>query len=218
MKISIGYSEDNDIVIKDSTVSRLHANLEIRTDKSIWIEDLNSKNGIYVNNRRIKKSAIDKKDQIILGGKLLESDSFFEKIEKIVDHRKIDFTDEYALIIDKMEEYHNRKSKITNPSKWPKIIRIGISLVLIIIIYFTPGEQSTKMILMMSAGMIPVLMSLFSHNRSKKQESLDLLRLEYEDDLKCPKCKSKLIQFTPVYMRSKGRCVNDKCSAEFKVN
>lgn len=218
MNISVGNSEDNDIIIKDPSVSRVHAQLEIREDDSLWIIDKNSKNGIFVNNRRINKSKIDEKDQIVLGSKLLDSNTLFSKIRKITNHRKVDYTKEYIPILDSMDEYYSQRAKITNPSKWPKMIRIGISVVLIIMIFCLTEDNNIKMVLMVSAGTIPVLISLLFDNKSKKQEKVDLLRLEYEEILKCPKCKVKLIQFTPVYMRSKSKCVNDKCQATFTIS
>jgi len=208
---------DNDIVINEPSVSRAHAQLEIRPNGEAWIFDSNSKNGVFINNRRINRSKIDQKDQIVLGSKLLDSNSFFTKIEKIINHRKVDFTLEYIPVLHSMDEYYSRRSKISNPSKWPKIIRVALSVLLIIIIFFLSEDANTKMVLMVSAGTIPVLISLIFDNKSKKQEKLDLLRLEYEDVLKCPKCNAKLIQFTPVYIRSKSKCVNDKCQAIFNI-
>lgn len=42
-----------DGIIKDSSVSRLHAKIELINDKCYVIEDLNSKNGTYVNGERL---------------------------------------------------------------------------------------------------------------------------------------------------------------------
>ena len=217
MTISIGNNEDNDIVIKDPSISQVHAQLELRPNGHLWIVDSNSRNGIFINNRRVNKSKIDEKDQIVLGSKLLDTGAFFSRIRKIINHRKVDFTQEYIPILESMDEYNRLRAKITNPSKWPKIIRVGLSIVLIVLIFCLTEDNNIKMVLMVSAGTIPVLISLFFDNKSKKQGKLDLLRLEYEDLLKCPKCKTKLIQYTPVYMRSKSKCVNDKCQAIFKL-
>jgi len=50
--ISIGRSKDNDIQIDDAKISRRHANLT-RTSSGYILQDMNSTNGTFVNNRRI---------------------------------------------------------------------------------------------------------------------------------------------------------------------
>lgn len=218
-RISIGYSEENDVVIKDKTISRKHASIEVEGSE-FWLEDLNSTNGVFVNNRKIKKVKVDHKDQIVFGAKALDVPSLFNKISKILRHRKTDFTDEYKEMIILMEEFYGKKSKILDESKWPKILRIGLSVCLILILFFFPDlipDANMRYVLIMGIGMVPVLLNVFSENKQKKQEKMDLLKLEFEDRIKCPKCRTKLIQFTPVYIKAKGRCINEKCNAVFEL-
>ena len=66
--ISIGRSKDNDLIIDDLSVSRKHAILEQDETGKFFITDLNSSNGTFVNNVRIKeKTPITLKDHILLG-------------------------------------------------------------------------------------------------------------------------------------------------------
>ncbi len=51
--ITIGRSSENDIVIKDAKVSRIHLQLVINDSGEYSIVDLNSANGTYVNGKRI---------------------------------------------------------------------------------------------------------------------------------------------------------------------
>jgi len=55
-QIKIGKASINDIIIKDSTVSREHLEIFIDDDKNVFITDLGSTNGTYVNGIRIDKS------------------------------------------------------------------------------------------------------------------------------------------------------------------
>ncbi len=64
--ISIGSSEDNDIILKDRTVSRHHAKIRIE-GKKYFIYDLASTNGIRVNGRKIAKKWIKEGDSIEMG-------------------------------------------------------------------------------------------------------------------------------------------------------
>lgn len=67
VNITIGRTPDNDIQYSNPLVSRLHAT--IRWDKNIWtIEDQNSTNGIYVNNKRVKGTILNPGDRIFIVG------------------------------------------------------------------------------------------------------------------------------------------------------
>ena len=51
--LTIGRSQENDIVINDAKVSRIHLQLVISDDGTYSVVDLNSANGTYVNGERI---------------------------------------------------------------------------------------------------------------------------------------------------------------------
>ena len=67
--IFIGRSSDNDIQIKDKTVSRKHLKILIRENR-YYLEDLESKNGTYVNGEQIqtgREIEIDEGHPIVIG-------------------------------------------------------------------------------------------------------------------------------------------------------
>jgi hypothetical protein len=64
--ISIGTSDDNDIVLMDKAVSRHHAKIRIE-GKKYFIYDLASTNGTRVNGRRVAKKWIKEGDGIEMG-------------------------------------------------------------------------------------------------------------------------------------------------------
>lgn len=53
--VSFGRSDENDICVMDRKSSRFHCRLLFQND-SITLEDLNSTNGVFVNNRQVKGS------------------------------------------------------------------------------------------------------------------------------------------------------------------
>jgi predicted component of type VI protein secretion system len=65
-RIIIGRSPDNEIYIHSKFVSRHHAQLNNDESGSV-IEDLNSTNGVFVGEERIKKYHLKDKDVISLG-------------------------------------------------------------------------------------------------------------------------------------------------------
>jgi pSer/pThr/pTyr-binding forkhead associated (FHA) protein len=64
--VSIGSSDDNDIVLKDRAVSRHHAKIRIE-GKKYFMYDLASTNGTRVNQRKIRKKWIKEGDIIEMG-------------------------------------------------------------------------------------------------------------------------------------------------------
>jgi pSer/pThr/pTyr-binding forkhead associated (FHA) protein len=52
--INLGRSLDNTIILKDDQVSKHHARLYY-SDQKYWIKDLGSRNGVYVNGKRVVK-------------------------------------------------------------------------------------------------------------------------------------------------------------------
>ncbi|MFH1760449.1 MAG: sigma 54-interacting transcriptional regulator, partial [bacterium] len=69
--ISIGRSGDMDIVLEDKLVSSMHANIIFRDDK-ITIMDMDSTNGLMVNNTKIKKTILKPEDNILVGSFMLK--------------------------------------------------------------------------------------------------------------------------------------------------
>lgn len=65
-KMTIGKSNDNDIVIDNDTVSAKHTELELRDDQW-WLLDSQSINGTQVNNQAIKEHSLTSKDEIKIG-------------------------------------------------------------------------------------------------------------------------------------------------------
>ena len=65
--IKIGRGTNNDVVINDSVVSTSHAIITVSDFGEISIEDLNSKNGTFVNGKRITKAVLTSSSTVVLG-------------------------------------------------------------------------------------------------------------------------------------------------------
>lgn len=69
--IAIGRKPDNDIIIDNQAVSGHHAIIETEGD-SLFIEDLKSLNGTFVNSRKITRVELYHKDVVLVGVHTLE--------------------------------------------------------------------------------------------------------------------------------------------------
>jgi signal transduction histidine kinase len=69
--ISIGRSSEADIVLNDVSVSRKHAEIIISANK-LEIKDSGSKNGVYLNGKKIEQSLFDQGDEIAIGDSIIK--------------------------------------------------------------------------------------------------------------------------------------------------
>ena len=63
----VGRDNEAGFVVSRSSVSRQHARLYLQEDGSWWVEDLNSTNGTFVNEMRIKLQRLSDSDQVRFG-------------------------------------------------------------------------------------------------------------------------------------------------------
>jgi len=221
LTLKIGYDDGNDITIKHDSVSATHAYITMLNQEQFEIKDAGSRNGIHVNNRRIKSKIIDSKDQVIIGGKEINTSKILNQAKQLILNKRQDFTPEYKQIILKLESYNKEKDRIAEGNNTGNILRIGGSVLLILILFFKPDlipDATVRYILIMGIGLIPVILNFFSEKGEKKRTKLELLKLEYEDEIRCPKCNSSLLRHTPLYLKKRGKCINEKCNARHTIS
>src|SRR5580693_457053 len=70
-QIFVGRSSDLDMVLVEDMVSRKHAKIAMQADQ-IWIEDLGSTNGTFVNGEKIKRARLKEGDRVLIGTSILK--------------------------------------------------------------------------------------------------------------------------------------------------
>ncbi len=70
-QILVGRSSDLDMVLVEDMVSRKHARISMQGDQ-IWIEDLGSTNGTFVNGEKIKRTRLKEGDRVLIGTSILK--------------------------------------------------------------------------------------------------------------------------------------------------
>lgn len=63
---TLGRKPENDIVLNDSSISRIHASIKLVNGK-LTITDLDSTNGIFINEVRLKESQLFMGDKVLIG-------------------------------------------------------------------------------------------------------------------------------------------------------
>jgi pSer/pThr/pTyr-binding forkhead associated (FHA) protein len=70
-QIIVGRSSDLDMVLVEDMVSRKHARIAMQSDQ-IWIEDLGSTNGTFVNGEKISRARLKEGDRVLIGTSILK--------------------------------------------------------------------------------------------------------------------------------------------------
>ena len=88
-QIKIGKASTNDVIINDPSVSREHLIVFIDDDKNVFITDLGSTNGTYVNGLQVKESIkLENLDVLRVGNSLVEWPRFLlsdDNLEKVYE-------------------------------------------------------------------------------------------------------------------------------------
>ena len=88
-QIKIGKASTNDVIINDPSVSREHLIVFIVDDKNVFITDLGSTNGTYVNGIQVKESVkLENLDVLRVGNSLVEWPRFLlsdDNLEKVYE-------------------------------------------------------------------------------------------------------------------------------------
>jgi pSer/pThr/pTyr-binding forkhead associated (FHA) protein len=64
---SVGRSTEGDVFLDDITVSRKHAVIERRADRSWFVRDVGSLNGTYVNGEQVDETKLANGDEVQIG-------------------------------------------------------------------------------------------------------------------------------------------------------
>jgi len=178
-QITLGSRNDNDFSYKHPSVSGYHAVLKIENSVVI-IEDINSTNGTYINDNPVKEAILKAHDKLVLGVFEVPVDKLFKKINENELLHKTDFSQEYESMLANFKNYRKKKIVISTPPKWPIILRIALTILLITVWLMTDTiPRQYLFILTLLIGLTAVLPSLFMGSATLRNERLDDLKNEY---------------------------------------
>lgn len=216
MVFKIGRNENNNYVIDDPTVSNFHAQIEI-DEQGIWtIQDMDSANGITINDTEIVSKKISLNDKIQLGKFLIDNNDLNQKIKEFKRNNQLDFTQEFNVIKEYYDEFNAKSSKLKNTYKLkPILVRAGITLGMIAVIFFLPDgiiDSTLRSTLMVVTGILGGILATFTTSDTKLKNQLDILHAQYAKVIRCPKCEHELINKSWGFWKERGGCPKCNCS------
>ncbi len=105
--ITIGRAVGNEIVMPTLSVSERHARV-MQDGDALWLEDLNSSNGTFINNFRVLRRKLIPTDRIRLGSQFIS----YNRIAKAFSPRPDDFTPEFMALQAVWDEYVTRRAAL----------------------------------------------------------------------------------------------------------
>ncbi|MFA7687395.1 MAG: FHA domain-containing protein [Moheibacter sp.] len=216
MIFKIGRNENNHYVIDDPTVSNFHAQIEIDEQGGWTLQDMDSANGITVNDVEVVSKKIQLTDQIQLGKFVISNNELHAKIKEFKRNNQLDFTQEFNVVKEYYDEYNKKASKLKNTYKIkPLLIRSGVTLGMIAVIFFLPKElidPTLRSTLMVTTGVLGGILATFTVNDTKLKNQLDILYAQYAKIIRCPKCEHELINKSWIFWKERGGCPKCNCS------
>ncbi len=211
----IGRNPENNYIIDHPTVSGNHAQIEVNENGEWTIRDLDSANGVLVNDVEVVLKKISPEDKIQLGKYVINSDELKNKINEFKRNNQLDFSQEYNVIKEYYDEYNAKSAKLKSTYKIkPLIIRGGITLLMMLIIFLLPIkiDATLRSTLMVLVGVVGGAIATLMVNDSKLKSQLDLLYVQFSKKIQCPKCGFELINKSWIYWKEKGECPKCNCS------
>ena len=214
MKIKIGKAADNNIVIDDQQVSRYHALLTKEDNGDLFLEDLGSTNGTFVNDFQIIKKRVNANDRVTLGTsyKLL-----------VLDILKYDndYSGEFEQLKGVYDVYIKEKIRIQSSSQFKtrlfQSLPFAVIGVLGVVLGFM-GKADTKILIcsFIVAVLAPTIGIYFGARQAAKiPAQLQQLANQFKIDYVCPKCGTFLGEIPWESLSNKKQCQMPSCKAKW---
>ena len=199
VRVRIGRSEDNDVVLTQTSIGRHHSIITICGPNNYLIEDLESRNGTFVNGDRIKSKLICAEDEI----RFATYD--FPVKEVLIDAKVIkpakkksdpnDFTEEFSAMKEFYDQYLIFKSEEMNIQnaikKMNDNLRLGGALSAPTLAALTILLGGAPMLATISACGLGMLIPAIGSRFLGEDEKLSQPRMHFANNWKCPGCGDK---------------------------
>jgi diguanylate cyclase (GGDEF)-like protein len=130
----IGRGREVDIVVEDGGASRMHARLVRTQDGRYWLEDMHSRNGTFVDGRKIERAQLQSGDRFHIGPNVTLSFAVLDAQAERIAHQLYE-----SSVRDALTRAHNRRyliDRLTSESAYSRRHGTKLSLILFDIDHF----------------------------------------------------------------------------------
>jgi len=190
-QLYVGRSIDNDIRIQNDKISKSHARLTQCSTNTFLLEDLDSKNGTFIDDLRITRKIIDTNTKIRFADSNYQLSEllslYIPKINPIIPKKinPLDFTEEFSTLKQVYEQYPKLKKEVKNRDKTIRTGSIILSSVIGISAVITGGASIPILTILSGAG-LGMLIPTLSSTILSTEEKIELIEKEYREKYRCP--------------------------------
>ncbi len=214
MKIKIGKAPDNDFVVDDAHVSRHHARLTRQADGCLFLEDLGSTNGTFVNDIQIAQKRITPADTVRLG------DAYQLPIREVLKYNN-DYSEEFAALKKVYDDYIQQKVKIQSSNQFKtrlfQSLPFALPGIVGVVIGFlgkgSPELFGVSLFITVSAPTIGIYLG--AKQSAKIPMQLQTIANQFKIDYVCPKCGTFLGEIPWESLHNRKQCPVSSCQAKW---
>jgi len=182
LSYTIGRRSENDVVIQNNKVSGYHAKVSIVTKDVLLLEDLDSTNGTYINDRQIKRGLVTKRDKVFFGSLRVEMTKMFPANKMYNEHSNLTDKEKFYALKGVYDNYIEFKEKLAKEQKKRGIYMKGGVLV---------GAATLSMVIP-GIGLLGGFAGLILSEYLKPEEKIKAVKMQFEQDYVCPHCNEYL--------------------------
>ncbi|GAB3991305.1 hypothetical protein GCM10028807_21090 [Spirosoma daeguense] len=196
---TIGRGPANRIIIANPKISTQHARLIQCAPNVFLLEDLASKNGVFVNDNRITRKLIDTADKLQLADatytvdqllQLRKNDPVYDPVDPQKEEGKpvdtFDFTYQFAGLQQVYEHYPKLRRDCRNRDKMIRTGSVILSSVVGISAVLATGGTAAPVLHLLSGAGLSVLVPTLCSSFLSTDEKLEVLDKQYREQYRCP--------------------------------
>jgi pSer/pThr/pTyr-binding forkhead associated (FHA) protein/DNA-directed RNA polymerase subunit RPC12/RpoP len=205
---------EGDIKVSDGRVSRRHARVT-RGAEGVFIEDLGSKAGTYVNGKLVKRKKISVHDKVMLGAEYVLDVADLLATLPLSD---AEFTEAFRNLKEVYDTYNRTKIRIQSQSQGKMMMKRSLPMAVPGVLIALVGRDPLTMIV----GTILSALAMIggsvwgAKEIEKSPERLWRLDEQFKMDYACPDCKKPFgVHNSWESLRRQGQC--PYCKRKFNI-